>query len=89
MDFIEEIRNHFVRLLPFLCIFFYKAIYICIYYHISSELVLSPENIATVEEGRPFTLTCQSNETSGIYRLFYIDTHGNRITYGSGGGAFL
>lgn len=89
MDFIEEIRNHFVQLLPFLCIFFYKAIYICIYYHISSQLVLNPENIATVEEGRPLTLTCQSNESSGIYRLFYIDAHGNRISYGSGGGAFL
>lgn len=88
MDFIEGIRYHFVRLLPFLCIFLQRN-YICISYHIGSELVLNPENKATVEEGRPLTLTCQSNETSGIYSLFYIDTHGNRINYGSGGGAFL
>lgn len=67
--------------------FFRQSNYIFIFYHLDSEIVLSPENIATVEKGQP--LTCQSNETSGIYSFFYHDAYGNRIKYGHGGGSFL
>lgn len=54
--------------------------------HLASEIVLSTESI-TEEEGQPSTLTCQSNETSGMYSFFYIDAHRNIINYGNGEGS--
>lgn len=90
IDYTEDSRNHFVRLLQrCFCIFFWKKQLYMYFFQLGSEIVLSPKNIATVDEGQPLTLNCQSNETIGIYSFFYIDAYGKRINYGNGGGPLL
>ncbi|XP_056001692.1 hemicentin-2-like [Ostrea edulis] len=52
------------------------------------DITLTPQSPATVREGQGLVLTCQSGQTSGVYRFFYINSEGNTILYGNGGGGF-
>ncbi|XP_056009630.1 hemicentin-1-like isoform X7 [Ostrea edulis] len=52
------------------------------------DITLTPHSPATVREGQALVLTCQSNQTSGLYAFSYINNEGNRILYAAVGGGF-
>ncbi|XP_056009268.1 hemicentin-1-like isoform X1 [Ostrea edulis] len=52
------------------------------------DITLTPQSPATVREGQSLVLTCQSGQTSGVYRFFYTNSEGNKISYATGGGGF-
>ncbi|XP_056009617.1 cell adhesion molecule DSCAM-like isoform X3 [Ostrea edulis] len=52
------------------------------------DITLTPQNPAIVRKGQTLVLTCQSNQTSGLYTFFYINSEGNTILYAAVGGGF-
>lgn len=52
-----------------------------------SDLILKPETPAFVKEDQTLVLTCQSNDSGGLY-VFYIFDEGNKTDYAFGGGSF-
>lgn len=59
-----------------------------IFRFVGSALILKPETPALVKEGHTLELTCQSNESGGIYVFNTIDVEGRRMSLGAGGGGF-
>ncbi|XP_056001629.1 hemicentin-2-like [Ostrea edulis] len=59
-----------------------QTVFVC------QDITLTPQSPATVREGQALELTCQSGQTSGLYKFYYINSEGNNIEYANGGGSF-
>lgn len=55
---------------------------------LGSDLILEPETPAFVKKGQTLELTCQSNESGGVFGFFTFDMEGSRILLVIGGGVF-